>query len=299
MNLEQIQRAMFHAIQQPLTSEEGMRHTAQDGTSQLETANSIIKPNDRLTSFERLELYNRQYWWRILSALAEDFSGLQAILGAEQFEKLSIAYLSDCPSKSFTMRNLGSRLEAWMREHPEYAPGVEQLAIDMVRLEWAEVEVFDESELPRLTDADFAGMGEDPVFHLQPYLRLFEFEYPVDEWLIALKHGEDEEESEIVSNAVTDEVHEASVQRSVPPLPIPERVYVCVHRLDYSVYFKRLEPEAFALLQEISRSKPVSVAIDSAVNRDIASEEHITGKLHEWFADWSSHGWFCKSGAES
>ena len=26
----------------------------------------IIKPNDRLTSFERLEIYNRQYWIRIL-----------------------------------------------------------------------------------------------------------------------------------------------------------------------------------------------------------------------------------------
>jgi len=39
-----------------------MRQRAQDGHSVAEEAESFIKPNDRLTSFERLEIYNRQYW---------------------------------------------------------------------------------------------------------------------------------------------------------------------------------------------------------------------------------------------
>ncbi len=36
-------------------------------------AESFIAPNSRLTAFERLEIYNRQYWFRVLGALAEDF----------------------------------------------------------------------------------------------------------------------------------------------------------------------------------------------------------------------------------
>ena len=44
-------------------------------------ASELIKPNDRLTSFERLEIYNRQYWFRILSGFAEDFPGLRAVSG--------------------------------------------------------------------------------------------------------------------------------------------------------------------------------------------------------------------------
>src|SRR5208283_5757635 len=91
---------------------------------------------DRLTSFERLEIYNRQYWFRVLDAFSDDFPGLRAVLGDRRFDALAKHYLTDCPSRSFTMRDLGSRLESWLRRHPRYAPGRLKLAVDMVRLEW-------------------------------------------------------------------------------------------------------------------------------------------------------------------
>src|SRR5215471_13420284 len=154
MNLEEMQRAVFDVLRQPLTPSENMRSRTLDGRPIQEIAQSVIKPNDRLTSFERLEIYNRQYWFRILGALAEDFPGLRAIIGEKQFEKLSVAYLVDCPSESFTLRNLGSRLETWLMEHLEFAPKVERIAIDMVRLEWADIAAFDDPELPKLTQED-------------------------------------------------------------------------------------------------------------------------------------------------
>ncbi len=43
---------------------------------------SYIKPDPLLTSFERLEIYNRQYWFRVIAAVAEDFPALQVVLGA-------------------------------------------------------------------------------------------------------------------------------------------------------------------------------------------------------------------------
>src|SRR5271169_2214963 len=139
-SLDHIQRSMFDAVRQPLTAAEGMRQRTSDGRSMRRIAEEIIKPNDRLTSFERLEIYNRQYWFRVLAALAEDFEGLRMIIGDRQFEKLSVAYVQDCPSRSFTLRNLGSRLESWLRAHPQFIAGVEDIALDMVRLEWAEIE---------------------------------------------------------------------------------------------------------------------------------------------------------------
>src|SRR5271165_4432621 len=120
MKLMQLQRTMARAVMQPLTSSERMQRRAPDGGPMKRYASRFIKPNDRLTSFERLEIYNRQYWFRVLSALSEDFPGLRAIIGERRFEKLAIAYLLDCPSRSFTMRNLGSRLEAWLRAHPTH-----------------------------------------------------------------------------------------------------------------------------------------------------------------------------------
>ena len=95
---------------QPLTPGEQMQPRTRDGRSMHEVAAEFIKPNDRLNSFERLEIYNRQYWFRVLAALEEDFRGLRAIIGPRRFEALSKAYLIDCPSESFTLRNLGSRV---------------------------------------------------------------------------------------------------------------------------------------------------------------------------------------------
>ena len=52
-----------------------------DGRPMEEAAADFIKPNDRLSSFERLEIYNRQYWFRVLDCLWDDYPGLRAVLG--------------------------------------------------------------------------------------------------------------------------------------------------------------------------------------------------------------------------
>ena len=62
-------------------------------------AAEFIKPNDRLTSFERLELYNQMYWFRLFDAIRDDCPGLLATLGEEAFGRLAQAYLAKCPSQ--------------------------------------------------------------------------------------------------------------------------------------------------------------------------------------------------------
>jgi hypothetical protein len=58
MKLAALQRAVARAIMQPLTRSERMRRTAPSGGRMSAYAARLIKPNDRLTSFERLEIYN-------------------------------------------------------------------------------------------------------------------------------------------------------------------------------------------------------------------------------------------------
>ncbi|HZD32088.1 MAG TPA: putative DNA-binding domain-containing protein [Candidatus Angelobacter sp.] len=290
MDLDQIQREMFDAVRQPLTAEENMRQRARDGRSLRAVAGAIIKPNDRLTSFERLEIYNRQYWLRVLSALAEDFEGLRLIMGDKAFEKMSVSYLLDCPSQSFTLRNLGSRLEQWLSAHREYIAGSEGIALDMVRLEWAEIEAFDEAQKPRLSESDMQAMGADPQFKLQPYLRLLELSYPVDELLLGIRRAQ--REFGMVSNAV-----EEQPQRKRPrkrALPQPERVFLAVHRADNSVYIKRLDQDGFGILRALGDGKRLSEAVECVDSSD-GSGEQAAKNLQAWFALWASLGWFCKS----
>jgi hypothetical protein len=295
MNLEQLQREVFGIIRQPLTAEERMRPRTLDGKSTQEIVEKIIKPNDRLTSVERLEIYNRVYWFRILSALAEDFPGLSAIIGQRKFDNLLVAYLTECPSQSFTLRNLGSRLEKWLIDNPRFIAKAQRLALDMVRLEWADIESFDGEEFPKLTENDLKSLGEDPVFKLQPNLILLDLAYPVDELLLSIRHGEENHEehaSDVASNIVMME-HTPRRHKRIS-LPKPRKVHLAVHRQENEVYFKRLEPEAFALLRALQEGKKLSDAIEASVQWTNQEVEHITAQLHDWFANWSALGWFCR-----
>ena len=229
MNLEQIQRAFFDVVRQPLTEDERMREQTLDGRSTKAIAEEIVKPNDRLTSVERLEIYNRVYWFRLLSSMMDDFPGLRAIIGDEKFEQVVLGYLTELPSRSFTLRDLGSRLESWLREHPEFIAGHERMALDMVRLEWADIEAYDAAEFPILTPGELASMGEDPTFRLQPYVQLLDLaRISVDELLLKVRESE-EPESDISSNVVMMDSAEAKPHKK-HLLPKAKKVYLAVHR---------------------------------------------------------------------
>jgi hypothetical protein len=290
VNLQQLQRAMFEITRQPLTPSERIRPRLPDGRSVREIANALIKPNDRLTSMERLQIYNQQYWYRILSALADDFQGLRGIVGERKFEKLAVAYLNECPSESFTMRNLGARLEWWLRKNRKYIAGVERMAIDMVRVEWADIDTFDSLALPRLSAEDLGNMGGKTVFQLQPHLHLLDLAYPVDELLFEIR-GRDAK-NETASNAVLKFPGKSKSRRSL--LPKPEKVYLVVYRLNGTVYFKRLTRDAFALLKALGQGQTLEKAIQSSLLRGQRRVEQLGEQLQEWFKDWSSLEWFAQ-----
>jgi hypothetical protein len=90
VNLLDLQRRMAEDVMRPLTADFEMQPSTCDGRSTHELAEGYIKPNERLSSFERLEIYNRQYWFRVIGAVAEDFPALSALVGEKKFDRLSI-----------------------------------------------------------------------------------------------------------------------------------------------------------------------------------------------------------------
>jgi hypothetical protein len=291
MRLAALQRTMARAVMQPLTSDERMQNRAPDGKSMRAYASRFIKPNDRLTSFERLEIYNRQYWFRLLSSMIEDFPGLRAVLGDKRFEAMSKAYLVDCPSQSFTLRNLGSRLEGWLRKHPKWAGRKQALAVDIVRLEWADIDVFDGQAEPALRPEHLqAEAGPKLKLKLQPYLRLLDLSFPVDDLLLEVR--KDDEDTDFASNAFQ-ERHKRKRVQAVAKLK-PSKIFLAVHRVDDSVYFRRIEREEFIILSTLRDGKTLGRAIDSAFRKSAIPAERRPGMVQEWFQNWAALGWFCR-----
>jgi hypothetical protein len=291
MKLLTLQRAVARAVMQPLTPSERMQRKAPGGGRMNAYAARYIKPNDRLTSFERLEIYNRQYWFRVLASLAEDFPGLRAVLGGQRFEAMCKAYLTECPSRSFTLRNLGAQLETWLHQNPGWMRDRRVLALDMVRLEWADIEAFDGQAKPPLRSEDLHAFEVvNFQLSLQPYVQLLQLHYPVDDLLLEVKRGDGT--SDFASNAVQERRKRSKV-RAVAKLE-PAQIFLAVHRLDFSVYFRRIQPEEFALLNALRNGKTIERAIELAFRKSSVPVADRVTLVQHLFQTWATLGWFCR-----
>jgi hypothetical protein len=71
---------------------------------------------------------------------------------------------------------------------------------------------------------------------LQPYIRLLGLKYPVDDLRIQVNSAD--EERVAASNAALKQKHDKTIRRAVHLMP--DRIFVAVHRLDETVYYRRL-----------------------------------------------------------
>jgi hypothetical protein len=291
MKLAALQKAVAHVVMQPLTRNERMRALLPGGQSMRRYVARYIKPNDLLTSFERLEIYNQQYWFRVLGGMAEDFPGLRAILGQRRFDDMCRAYLTECPSQSFTLRNLGSRLEGWLLRNPNWIRGKKLLTLDMVRLEWADIEAFDAAAEPilRLEDLNAASAAMLSL-RVQPYIQLLELHYPVDDLVLELR--KDEDAVGFASNAMAQHRKRGKVQ--IVAALRPKQIYLVIHRIDFSVYFRRIEAEEYAMLQALRAGKSIKSAIGVAFQGSSVNEFDRAGYVRNCFQIWATLGWFCQ-----
>jgi hypothetical protein len=286
-DLAAIEALMAAVVMRPLDGED-IQKLWTDGQKTQDVAEALIKPNRFLSSLERLELYNRQYWFRLLDAFYEDFPGLLAVLGDKKCEALATAYLTRYPSTSYTLRDLNSNLEKFVVEEPQWLEPDYRLALELIRFEWAEVVAFDGEAKKALKPES---LGEvDPInlkLELQPYITLLELEYALDNFLLKLNKKSDRT---VESNAVI-EMRPKTKRRSRPKA---EHNYVAVHRLDNLVYYKRLQPEQYVMLSALSGGKSLGEAC--ALAFDVQSSDNASGlssNLSEDFSTWMELGWFC------
>ncbi len=286
MTLLDFQRRMAEDVSRPLTADFEMQLTTSEGSSVSEIAAGYVKPNDRLSSFERLEIYNRQYWFRLIAAVSEDYPALNAILSPTRFDDLILKYLQQNPSTSFSLRDLGAKLPAWLEAHPEFTGAQHDLCVDVARLEWAYIEAFDNVSTSPLGEAQLASLQPDTVLALQPHLQLLALRFAADEVVLAVHKKTTD--VDIVSNAVMERKTSKRMR-----LPKPKRcpVYLVVHRYQDSVYYRPIDRGAFLLLSTIKAGEPLAAVVDQAFSEDDIAPRERAARIQECFALAAELGW--------
>jgi hypothetical protein len=231
--------------------------------------------NERLSPVEQLEIYREQFYLRHTASLVDDFPGLGGILGQDAWDRLVWDYLESVAQASYDLGDLGAGLAAFVEtrdwlEHRE-------LLVDMTRLEYSHMLVFDAPDAASLEPTKLASVPEDAWEHARlapdPGLHLLALRYPVTalrQKLLAARETAD---------------------RAPIPLPEPENIYVAVHRRERAIYHDRLEPQAFALLAAIARGEPLGAACTSVASSLNVAVEELGVRLEAWFKDWSERGY--------
>ena len=286
MTLLEFQRRMAEVVSRPLTAGFMMQEVGPDGSSVAESVANYVKPNGRLSSFERLEIYTRQYWFRLIAAVSEDFPALNAMLGPKRFDELILNYLEENPSTSFNLRDLGAQLPSWLEDHPEFTGAHLDLAVDVARLEWAYIEAFDSATMPPLDERDLAALQSTSMLALQPHLQLLALRYAAEKVVLAVHKNKPD--VDIVSNAVIERKTSKQVR-----LPKPRRspTYLVVHRYQNSVYYRRIDREAFLLLSAVQEGKPLAIVVDKAFCQSGLLPSVQAEKIHQYFVHAAELGW--------
>lgn len=264
--LDEIQREFFSALQMPLRgssrrsthlppSAEGHSHEF------LAKADELMRPGENLSSAERLELYHRQYWFRVLESVAEDFPHLRRMAGEAKFWEMLEAYLQTFPSGSFTLRHLGRSMARFVSEWQDLNETEKRWFTALAELEYAAMEVFEAAEREPLPP-DRLAIEE---LELQPHVRLIEIPVPA---------------------------HLCMSWTSFTPLE-DELTHVAVWRGPKGAHQVKLDAVEFVLLQRLRDGGRLEDLFADPVDPEPTPED-----VQLWFADWQSRGWITTRGSE-
>jgi hypothetical protein len=255
----------------------------------------VVTRSQALTAIERLEIYNRAYFARLLECLREEYSVLAAALGSELFDSFAIGYLEAHPSQSYTLSRLGEKFPEFLAQTRPTVGGTlvtpsasravansdetadwPEFMIDLARLERTINEVFDgpgSEGRPLLDGARLSAFSPErwPETRLVcvACLRLMRLSHPVSEYFAAIRRGEK------------------------PPIPDPAPAHLAVTRRDYRVLRYPLELAQHELLRVLLDGEPVGKAIERAAAVSPLTDAQLAGALREWFRFWTAEGFFC------
>lgn len=266
-----------------ITNRLGENNTIQNytphGTLIAEEASRYITSNSALRPHQRMQIYNQQYWWRLLNTLHTNFPLVTRLFGSYAFnEKIGIPYLLTYPSNHWSLNALGERLPQWVEE--SYREPDKSLVLNAAHLDWAFMASF---IAPQHPFPDLAQMTQDnpesllsQMFYLQPHIRLFTWEYD----LFTFRENFLRREADYW------------LDHRFPNLPKHKTYFFALYRnLQNNLAWREIKKEEFILLERFKMGTTITDACAYIESLDASIYETVATHLQKWLQDWTQAGW--------
>lgn len=278
-SLETTQEWFASIITTPLTSEDTIQPTTQHGYLICEEACRYVVPSPTLKPHQRMQIYNQQYWWRLLDTMHHNFPLVTRLFGKNAFnQEIAIPYLLKYPPNHWSLTDLGENLPTWISDH--YEKPDKTLVSHTTNLDWAFTKCFISHEyqkldLARLTKEKPESLLDQP-FHLQPHIHLFKWEYDLFTFRESfLKHESD-----------------YWVNHPFPALPKEKNYHFILYRngRNYPAWREISEAE-YLLLERFQEGSSMSEACDFMENQEVSLYQETVANLQKWVLEWTQMGW--------
>ncbi len=258
--LRALQEWMSVVVQHPRTADVAIRSAAAAAhfpPTAVEHGR-IVKPNDRMTATDRLQVYNGGYLSRLQEVLETDYPALRHLLGDPAFRALVAAFVVGHPSRHPNLNRFGLPLPAFVarrRKLPHRA-----FAAEVATLERAVSTAFDAPEFRPLDLQELAAVPPSrwatARFTANPSVQVLTFRFPTNGW------------------------YQAFLDEQAPSPPAPAATALCVYRKDQKVWRMKLSPGMHSVLAALLAGRPLGEALGTA-----DGEADVMATFQSWAHD--------------
>jgi hypothetical protein len=115
--LKETQEWFGSIISRAIDGNSQMNPISPTGRPMREEAWDHIRPSPTLQPAQRIQIYNQQYWWRLVNTLQESFPLVTRLFGFHAFNfTIAMPFLLKYPPNDWTLNSLGDRLPRWIEE---------------------------------------------------------------------------------------------------------------------------------------------------------------------------------------
>lgn len=278
-NLKATQEWFAGIITHKLVDNNYISSMSPNGMLIAEEASKYIVPSPYLKPHQRIQIYNQQYWWRLLNTLHDNFPLVTRLFGYQAFnEEIGIPYLIKYPPDHWSLNSLGERLARWISE--EYEAQDQPFILNAAHLDWAFMASFIAAQQPALDLTHL--IQNDPNnlltyhFYLQPHIQLFKWDYD----LLTFRES-------FIKQSV-----EYWTENDFPLLAKEKAYYFVLYRSQKNnIFWKEIGLGEYTLLDIFQKGSTIESACEHLEKGDATIYEESVAHLQDWLQDWTARHW--------
>lgn len=262
-------------VGRPIDEDSRMNPISPSGQPMEIEACDHIRPSPTLRPAQRIQIYNQQYWWRLLNSMHETFPLVTRLFGYHDFNRLiAIPYLVKYPPDHWSLNELGARFVKWVEE--AYDENDKELILDAAKVDWAFSHSFCAVQKTPILISNLPREGDpesllDRKIYLQEHVHLFEMNYDLFSFRVEFLKQEPE----------------YWIDHDFPQLK-KEKLYHFVLFRNQALDIEWMDVSAgeYLLLTLFRNSATIDEACQLLEQQDPAIYDEAKGNLHRWFQRW-------------